>query len=477
MKTDPVRRLASAALLRIEGGAPLASAVDEALARHEAHARRGARGKPVEPSEHDQKNRRAAALLTELILGTLRWRGRYDRLIAAFCPRRPPRKLRMLVLLRLALHQLIGCDGIPAYAAIHQAGELCRETISPRQVGFVNGFLQSVRRYLERAGLPAEQAIRPLFPDAQADPIGFLAEYWSHPRWLVERWYRQLGFRHSEQICRYNNVPPRTALHVLATADFAAVRQRLAQKGFDTRRCEGFARALVLTERHAQHDLDAMLAAFPELIVQDPAVQAATDWLAGGARGWLLDMCAAPGGKTFHLRARWPQPTRLVAMDRDRERLAKLQATAKRLGQGRPFVVLANGEQPPFAPETFDTILLDGPCSGTGVLRHHPEGRWRLEPESPARHGRALLALARQAVTLLSPGGRLLYATCSLEPDENEQVIAALRREYETLEPDPVPVVAGDDDAPATYQRCWYPSAEGTDGFFAARLRMKGSSV
>ncbi len=124
-------------------------------------------------------------------------------------------------------------------------------------------------------------------------------------------------------------------------------------------------------------------------------------------------------------------------------------------------------ESPPFRAGVFDTVLLDGPCSGTGVLRHHPEGRWRLKARQLAENGARLASLARAAAALLAPEGRLLYATCSLEPEENEQVVDAL------VAPGAGAGLAPDPDAAGIWQRRWLPQETGTDGFFAARLRRR----
>jgi 16S rRNA (cytosine967-C5)-methyltransferase len=156
-------------------------------------------------------------------------------------------------------------------------------------------------------------------------------------------------------------------------------------------------------------------------------------------------------------------------MDLRSERLDLLAGTAKRIDAPALPVVRADGEAPPFLPGSLDAVLLDGPCSGTGVLRHHPEGRWRLRPATLADNCARLLRLARAAAGLLRPGGRLLYVTCSLEPEENEDVLAALLAAEPELEPDPAP--AG--TSPAGDRHTWWPQRTGTDGFFAARLRRK----
>jgi len=440
MSIDPTRRLALDILVQVAAGRPLASLLDRALV--------------------EETSDTASPLLVELVKGTIRWQGRYDHLIRCFSRRKFPTDPRVLNLLRLSLHQLIACAGIPAYAAIHQAGELGRSLISERVVPYVNGLLQAFYRHLASSSQPPEEAICSLFPPRTTDPAGFLATYLSHPRWLIDRWLQRYGFTACEALCIHNNRVAAITLHVLAPAGPESVRHCLQEGGL-TVRSGRYERALVLEQRLSRQDLAQLLAGTKELIVQDAGAQEATAWLAWGGRGRLLDLCAAPGGKTFHLRSIWPAPNIFVAMDLKRKRLELLGQTAKRIEAEDLNVLLADGLAPPLRQGSFDAVLLDGPCSGTGVLRRHPEGRWRLRPEDLNRYRDRLLALAQQAAALLAPGGKLMYSTCSLEPEENEEVVAALLRGDKSL----VPL-----DLAGAYQKAWLPQDTGTDGFFAARL-------
>jgi 16S rRNA (cytosine967-C5)-methyltransferase len=454
MRADPVRLEALAILTAVADGQPLDRCLTAGLDR--------------------LGDTRDKAFLAELVRGTVQWQARYDHVIDQFSRKRRPDPGPLRTLLRLSLHQLLGMDGVPAYAAVHQAGQLCRRRLGVRQVAFVNGLLQAVRRKVaaDPDSRPPDAAERTArlsreFETLKRDHADWLAAWHSHPRWLVERWIENYGAEQAEAICAWNNRPVPLVFHVLAPFDPAAAASLLAAAGCPVTAGPA-AGALVAAERPGRALLTEILTASPHLIVQDATVQAATAWLADGLAPRaesVLDMCAAPGGKSAHLAARLADGRRLVAMDHRPERVALLRTTRDRVSGPSFDLVLADGARPPFAAATFGSVLLDGPCSGTGVLRHHPDGRWRLTREVIDRRAAFLGVLANRAADLLVPGGRLMYGTCSLEPEENEQVVAALRDQRDDLEPAP--------DAQGIWQRTWLPHEAVGDGFFAARLQKK----
>ncbi len=459
MKADPVRRQAHDILIAVDRGQPLDPELSRRLDR-----------------TSDPRDR---AFLTELVRGTLQWRGRYDHLIARFARRKPPTDSPTVSLLRMSLHQMFGQGAVPVYATIHQAGELCRRRPGAGKLPFVNGLLQSVRREVlgeddENRLDPAERErkLRQFFEVPGGDRAAGLAAWQSHPLWLVRKWISQYGWEKTETICTWNNQPVPLAFHVLFPADPVQAVRLLAEA--DCPVTSGSrARTLVATQRLGRARLDEILGRFPWLIVQDPTVQTATTWLACDPADRLragehpvLDMCAAPGGKSAFLASRWPGQGRIVAMDRHPDRIRLLASTIKRIETDRVDVLLADGKEAPFSPGIFGAVLLDGPCSGTGVLRHHPDGRWKLASHVPSLKAVALLELAGKAAELLRPGGLLMYATCSVEPEENEEVVDSLLAENPDLDP-----------APATdghWRRLWLPGEDLGDGFFAARMRKKG---
>ena len=417
---------------------------------------------------------RDRALLAELARGTLQWQARYDHLIRRFCRRGMPADPSLLAVLRLGLHQLCGLDGVAAHAALHETVELCRRRVGPREVGFVNGLLQAVRR--EALGEPApagrderEARLRPWFDDLVPGSAAWQAAWHSHPVWLVERWRAAFGADRTESLCAWNNRPVPLTLGVRAGAAPADIVARLRGQGLEVAMRGDSEGALEVTGSLERARLVALLAAHPELIVQDATVRQATRWLAGdavaaaGPDDALVDLCAAPGGKSALLYGWWPGL--LVAADATRERTLLLRGTMKRIEAGGVSVVLADGRRPPLAAGRLAAVLLDGPCSGTGVLRHHPEGRWRLLPAHIARSAERLRELSLAAADLLRPGGWLLYATCSLEPQENQGVIEGLMAARPDLAPAP--------DPDGRWQRLWLPHEAQGDGFFAARLRRR----
>ncbi len=453
MSCEPVRQQALEILVAVDGGQHLDPLLDQAL--------------------NSTADARAAAFLAELVRGTLQWQGRYDQVIARFSRKRPPSDPHLVGILRLALHQMLGLDGVPAYAAIHQAGELCRLKAGRGKVGFVNGMLQAIRRQVlagdpDRAG--RDKALLPLFAEFENDRPRWLAAWHSLPPWLVTRWVKTFGLDTAAAICAATNQPAGLHLHVVGGQAQDEVMAQLSTAGLVTV-TGGEPGTLSVTERPARGLLRKCLAQIPQLIVQDVTVQQATRWLAGdlATERPVLDMCAAPGGKTAHLRGLLPPSIPIMAMDNRPERMRLLGDTVERVVPGRIPQLMADGQHPPFAPGVFGGILLDGPCSGTGVLRHHPDGRWRLKAKTPQHKAPALLALAQRAVEMLAPGGRLMYATCSLEPEENDMVLSRLLSERNDLAPDP--------GADGQWRRYWLPhETHGPahlvgDGFFAARLR------
>jgi 16S rRNA (cytosine967-C5)-methyltransferase len=393
----------------------------------------------------DERERR---FLHELVLGTLRRRGWLDHVLAGLSSR-PLETLTPGVLdaLRLGSYQLLYLR-VPAHAAVSESVALAR-TVEPRATGFANALL----RRLHREGPPPE-------PDARADPLGWLTTAGSLPRWLAERWCARLGpgpavARALAQL----EAPPS---YLRTNPRVPDVHARLEAAGVETRPT-GVPGALQATAGRL-----GPLAAGGVVYVQDVGSQAVALLAAGP--GLVLDACAAPGGKALLIADVGGPRTRVIAAEASPRRLSTLARLRSLWGATNVAVLGADALRPPFG-RPFDTVLLDAPCSGLGTLGRNPDLRWRLAPPDLARHGARQRRLLESLASLVRPGGRLVYATCSLEPEENEEVVQAFLESRVEFEPEGLPPWGrGFRDGPFLRIE---PTGPG-DAFFAARLRRLG---
>lgn len=408
---------------------------------------------------------RDRALLTELVFGVLRRRGTLDYLIER-CSSRSPAKLErsVLMLLRLGLYQMFFLERIPVSAAVNETVKLARE-FAPRASGFVNAVLRRFGR--ER------DAIR--WPDRGADPAGFLAARYSHPRWLVEEWLRMLGAEEAESLAAAMSAAPSLTVRVntLRTSR-EALLAALAAEGVEARQ--------TVWSPVGVHILSTVrpssLAAFREglLTVQDESSQLASLLLAPLPGEDLLDLCAAPGGKATHLAQLMENWGSILACDRDERKLRRIADNAARLGTEIVATRVLDASLPLDLPrERFHRILVDAPCTGLGVIRRNPETKWRLAPSDPSRLSQLQRAILRNAAPHLSAGGVLLYSTCSTSREENEAVIDDFISEHEDFVVENLhelfPGYAGLFTERGMF-RSW-PHRHGMDGFFAARLKKR----
>jgi len=396
-------------------------------------------------------------LATELVMGVLRWRSRLDDAIADLSSQKLS-KLDPEVLepLRLAAYQIGFLAKIPAHAAVNDAVELVKRKKKKSAAPFVNAVL---RKLLKKKDL-----VEPLLaPGPKTIPE--LSALYAHPLWLVDRWAAQFGLESTDQICNYNQHVPPTAIHLADTS----VETELTNAGVTLSPGRLLTNARIVTNGDI-----TKTAAFAEgrVQIQDEASQLVALLAGRGQR--MLDCCAAPGGKTAILAERNPQ-SEIVATELHPHRA---EALRRRLRSRANVTVITVDFVQAELPGEFDRILADVPCSGTGTLARNPEIKWRLSTADLADLHRRQVAILRAALAKLRPGGRLLYSTCSLEPEENKEVIreaaagfslqpiaddlAALRNEG-LLIADPQQLTEGE------FLRI-LPGRFSTDGFFAAVL-------
>ncbi len=401
---------------------------------------------------------RDRAWTQELVYGTVRLRARLDFLLAGFV-RRGVGSLQPDVrdALRLGVYQLREMGGVPEYAAVSQSVELAREVAGEGAAGLVNGVLQAVRRDGDKVR----------FPDYEEDPVAWLTTWGSHPRWLVERWLRFFGPDETRALVEANNTRPELFLRPLGLPPSAAL-ETLTQADVEAARVSFAPDALrVAAPRTAREALDRV----PGL-VQDPAAGLVARYAAIPDGSVVIDLCAAPGGKAlvFAERARY-----VAAADNAPDRLLRVRENLARVPGLAVGLVAADARTPPFRP--VDAVVVDAPGTGTGTFRRHPDGRWRLRPEDVVALARLQYEILEAAAPLVGPGGLLVYATCSLEPEENEERMDAFlsaHPEFEVAPPEAgvVPDARMLDERGRLVVRPWL---FGVDGAFAARLRRRAA--
>lgn len=358
---------------------------------------------------HDERDR---ALLLEIVSGTLRMRGAIDYQLALRVSR-PFARLDAAVLgiLRISAFQLIYLSRLPASAVIHDAVELTRRAGKSSAAGLTNAVLRAVARARETLTWPSRD-----------DLLDYLSIVHSHPRWLVERWIQRYGANAAEAWLVFNNQPAAMCLAVNQHRTSATeLARELAEAGVATRPTSRAASGLVVAEGRA-----LSTAAFTEgrFIVQDEASQLIGELAARHAGVRNLDLCASPGGKTLSLSAAAGAAGMVIASEVRPHRVRLLARTLERCRLPNVKVVHVGEGSVPFANQAFDLVLIDAPCSGLGTVRRDPDIKWRRTPEDLARFAGAQGDLLTLAADLVKRGGTLVYATCSSEPEENEDVIA-----------------------------------------------------
>jgi 16S rRNA (cytosine967-C5)-methyltransferase len=409
------------------------------------------------------------SLATELVMGVLRWRSLLDSQIAGISDQ-PLSKLDLEILtaLRLAVYQIDWLTRIPARAAINESVELVKRARKRSAAPFVNAVLRKLG--VSQVENSAPHAIR----NASSETLAATS---AHPLWLVERWIKAYGIDSAMRVCQYDQSVPVTAVRLRRPE----AEDRLRGEGIEL--APG---AFVASARRVQHGDVTKTAAFREglCVIQDEASQLVAALVGHGEH--ILDCCAAPGGKTAAIADRNPN-TKLAAVELHPHRARLLQkllsahAPAAEVEASIISVVAADARNLPFAAK-FDRVLADVPCSGTGTLSRNPEIKWRLAPADLADLHARQLAILRSAMAQVAAGGRLIYSTCSLEKEENEDVIERamaevssfrliacqgeldrLQQEGELIWPDVSSLTRG------PYLRT-LPGVHPCDGFFAAIL-------
>jgi 16S rRNA (cytosine967-C5)-methyltransferase len=361
---------------------------------------------------------RDKALAAEIAIGVQRRRAALDFLIAHFA-KRPSARLdrEVLEILRLSAYQLLHLTRVPAAAVVDDAVDLTGRVGKRSASGLVNAVLRAISRHRHALPLPP----RPHDPTDRVRAVEYLAVTLSHPPWLVARWLDTYGFDATETWLQFNNAPAPLTLRVNTLRHTPQeLIDRLRQDDIVVHGARFAPDGLIVTEGHPLRG-DGLDAGW--FVVQDEASQLVS-LLAGVDPGALvLDTCASPGGKTTALAAGMHGRGLLVACDVRDQRMDLLRRTVGASGAANVRLVQADLRRPlPFVA-AFDCVFVDAPCSGLGTLRRDPDIKWRRHEDDLPALAAAQLQMLRHAAAAVAPGGRLIYATCSSEPEENESVV------------------------------------------------------
>jgi len=374
----------------------------------------------------------------------LRRRGDLDNALAPYAEHGwESVKPKLRDILRLGAYQLLDLDKVPAHAAVSTSTELAKHVVGERAAKFVNAMLRKLSVHGAPAGSEAGSRR-------------------SHPAWLVIRWDARFGVEGTRDLLLWNDTPPPLVVQA-------------ARRGLEELEATFRAEGLVVRKApygaglQVEGRTPTLIPGFPEghFVVQDPAQAIVARFAAIPADATIYDACAAPGGKTTALGR---VVRRVVAADANVARVRKLKGNLQRAGSGREFPVAADAAHPPL--REVDAVLLDAPCLGTGTFARHPDARWRVTPRALETIAMKQQELLEGLAPIVRPGGLLVYATCSLEPEENEMQVDRFLADHPEFTREP-PADAVAEWLSPKGDLALLPQVHGTDGAYAARLRRR----
>ena len=399
-------------------------------------------------------------LLNEITTGVLRWRGRLDWVLTGFYHGEFSKCLSIVKnAMRVALYQIMFLERIPHSAAVNESVEIVKRLKGEKSAAIVNGVLRSVIRKLNSI----------TWPDRSSEPSYYLAAVQSHPQWLVRRWIEEFGMAETGHLLEANNQRPRLTLRVnLLRTTREAVEQQLAADGIKTSRSPWLPSVLNVD---GGFNINANGAFRQGLFtVQDEGATLAMHLAAPSPGIRVIDLCAAPGGKSTAMAELMQGQGQVIALDKYEPKLKLIDEAAERLGLAQ-VIRTAIGDASNITLPPADLVVVDAPCSGLGTLSKKPDIKWKREPEDIPQLAALQRAILANAAKLVKPGGVLLYSTCTIERRENQEVVEAFLADHPEfrLEPASEWLPKGMVTPEGFMQTL--PHRHGLDGMFAARLR------
>ncbi len=415
-----------------------------------------------------QLEERDRAFISQLVQGSVRWRARLDWTVRQISDS-PLKKISppVLNILRLALYQILFLDRVPESAAVNEAVKQTKKRHPSYIVSFVNAVLRKACRHKNQIA----------FPDRDKSPVEYLSVFYSYPEWLVRKWIREWGVDFTEALLDAQNRIPKLTVRCnsLRTDRAVLIRGLEAEQRIVGTPTATSPQGVRLEDFRGRVDQDK---AFQEGLfqVQDEAAQLTSILVSPAAGETVLDLCAGYGGKTTHLAELMGDRGQVIALDRNRTRLVSLLTNAVRLGIGSvvPVAADASRDLSSLFRVRFDRIVVDAPCSGLGVISRHPDGKWNKTEQDIPRLAQLQKKILSSACSVLRSGGTLLYVTCTLSREENEEVVEACLAGNKgmVLEDlrDQAPPWARDVIDDRGFLRT-FPHLHGMDGFFGALMK------
>jgi 16S rRNA (cytosine967-C5)-methyltransferase len=414
---------------------------------------------------HAAISQRDKSLLMNIVWGVLRWRGRLDWIIKHFS-NTPIQKIdaRILNILRMGIFQMVHLDRIPESAAVNTSVGLAKQVAAPHVVKYVNAVLRNASRAHSQVPLP----------DPKADPVLALAVEHALPHWLIKRWIKRFGVDETRELCAaINDIPPvtlRTNTQKTSRDELVCALKEKVKHIEITANIDFGIRLFGLHQ--GLEKLDIFRRGWFQ--VQDEAAQLVTLFFNPRPGDNILDACAGMGGKTGHIAQQLNGQGRVTALDHSAYKLERLQDEMARLGFDTVSTQVHDLNQPfsSMSKKGYDRVLLDAPCSGLGVLRRNPDAKWSSRPEDLARKKKRQIRFLSGLAPVVRPGGVLVYAVCSPEPEETDQVVDTFLKTHSDFVVDPPsdPLWASGLLDEKGYLRT-FPHRHNMDGFFAARFK------